>query len=176
MHTVSSAPGALSATFSFSSLEGLPTREITCLDSTTVQLRGFASSPGMLYEILARIQQSGPANSTAKCIVDATSGEALLTVRGSTEAWVSWVGGTEYSMETGNAASGYSFKGADPHASLVSLLASATKQSVKSAVAAHIADYQTAQGGFSLDLGQKFNPTKTTAELWQSYKTDIGNP
>lgn len=176
VHTVSSTPGALSATFSFSSLDGLPAREITCLDSTTVQLRGYAASPGMLYEILARIQQSGPVNSTAGCAVDAKSGEALLITKGSTEAWVSWVGGTEYSMETGNAASGYSFKGVDPHAGLVSLLASASKQRVGTALATHIADYRSALGGFSLNLGQKFDSTKTTAELWAAYKTDVGNP
>lgn len=130
----------------------------------------------MLYEILAKIQQSGPVNSSAGCAIDPASGDAVLVTKGSTEAWVSWVGGTEYSMETGNAANGYSFKGVDPHASLVTLLANAAKQNVGGALATHVADYHTALGGFSLNIGQKFDKTKPTDELWKAYKTDIGNP
>ncbi|CAE6531252.1 unnamed protein product [Rhizoctonia solani] len=176
VHTVASAAGAFSATFSFSSLNGLPTRNITCLDSSTIQLRGYAGSPGMLYEILGKIQQSGPANSTAECVVDAGSGDAVLVTKGSTEAWVNWVGGTEYSMETGNAASGYTFKGEDPHLELVTLLAKASAQSIPSALASHVADYHSALGSFSLNLGQKYDNTKTTAQLRAEYRTDVGNP
>ncbi|QRW25627.1 glycoside hydrolase family 95 protein [Rhizoctonia solani] len=172
----SSAPGAFSATFSFSSLDGLPTRNITCLDTSTIQLRGYAASPGMLYEILASIRHAGPAGSSAACVVDGKSGDAVLVTKGSTEAWVSWVGGTEYSMETGNAQSGYTFKGADPHGELVGLLANAEKESVGKGLANHIGDYRAALGGFSLDIGQKVEKTKTTAELRKEYKTDIGNP
>ncbi|CAE6459257.1 unnamed protein product [Rhizoctonia solani] len=130
----------------------------------------------MLYEILGSIQQSGPANSSAGCVVDAESGDAVLVTKGSTEAWVNWVGGTEYSIETGNAASGYTFKGADPHTGLAGLLGKAAKQSVPSALAAHIADYRTALGGFSLNIGQKVDSVKTTAQLRKEYKTDVGNP
>lgn len=79
-------------------------------------------------------------------------------------------------METGNAASGYSFKGPDPHAGLVALISNASKQPVAVALAAHIADYRVALGGFSLSLGQKTELVKTTAELYDEYKTDIGNP
>ncbi|ELU38068.1 glycoside hydrolase family 95 protein [Rhizoctonia solani AG-1 IA] len=176
VHTASSAPGAFSATFSFSSLDGLPTRNITCLDTSTIQLRGYAASPGMLYEILASIRHAGPAGSSAACVVDGKSGDAVLVTKGSTEAWVSWVGGTEYSMETGNAQSRYTFKGADPHGELVGLLANAEKESVGKGLANHIGDYRAALGGFSLDIGQKVEKTKTTAELRKEYKTDIGNP
>ncbi|CAE7084096.1 unnamed protein product [Rhizoctonia solani] len=176
VHTVSSTPGGFSATFSFSSLDGLPTRNITCLDSSTIQLRGYAASPGMLYEILGKIRQTGPANSSAGCAADAKSGGAVLVAKGSTEAWVDWVGGTEYSMETGNAASGYTFKGPDPHAGLVGLLAKAYGESAATGLARHIADYRSALGGFSLNIGQKFDGSKTTAQLRKEYKTDIGNP
>ena len=129
----------------------------------------------MLYEILGTIQQAGPSNSTGRCTVDANSGDAVLKVNVSTEAWVNWVGGTEYSMETGNAASGYTFKGADPHIGLVTLLMKATAQNMVTALATHIADYHSALGGFSLNIGQKFDNTKNTAELRKEYKTDIGN-
>jgi alpha-L-fucosidase 2 len=175
VHTAASVPGTLSATFYLSTLAGLPTPNITCLDGTTLQLRGYAS-PGMLYEILAKIQQSGPANGTAGCAMDTQTGASVLFTKGSTEAWVSWVGGTEYSMDAGNAAGGYTFKGADPHAELVGLLEKVATQSVGTALASHIADYQSALGGFSLDLGQKVDSVKTTEVLFEEYKTDIGNP
>ncbi|KAG9098204.1 hypothetical protein FRC06_006652, partial [Ceratobasidium sp. 370] len=176
VHTAATTPGAFSATFSLTPLPDLPSPNTTCLDGTTLQVRGYAASPGMLYEILAKVQQSGPANSTAGCTSDAKTGKALLFTRGSTEAWVSWVGGTEYSMETGNAASGYTFKGADPHAQLLGLVAKVAMQSVGTALAAHIADYQSALGGFSLNLGQKTDIVKTTDLIFKEYKTDVGNP
>ncbi|KAF8604840.1 hypothetical protein BDV93DRAFT_507380 [Ceratobasidium sp. AG-I] len=87
VHTVASTPGALSATFSFASLDGLPTPNITCLDSTTLQLRGYASSPGMVYEVLAKVQQSGPTNATAGCVADSKTKAALLVTQNATEAW-----------------------------------------------------------------------------------------
>ncbi|KAJ1300550.1 hypothetical protein OPQ81_002204 [Rhizoctonia solani] len=176
IHTVSSNPGGFTATFYFSSVFGLPDRNITCLDSDTIQLRGYAGSPGMLYEILAKLGHSGPSNSSAECTLDANSGDAVLSVRGSTEAWVSWVGGTEYSMEAGNSEKGYTFKGPDPHSGLVLLLARASSQSVVTALSTHIMDYRSALGGFSLNIGQKSDNSKTTAQLQKEYKADVGNP
>ncbi|KAG9100497.1 hypothetical protein FRC06_004096, partial [Ceratobasidium sp. 370] len=163
VHTAATTPGAFSATFSLTPLPDLPPPNTTCLDSTTLQVRGYAASPGMLYEILARVQQLGPANSTAGCTSDAKTGEALLFTRGSTEAWISWVGGTEYSMETGNAATS-------------GLVAKVATQSVETALAVHIADYRSALGGFSLNLGQKRDIVKTTDLIFKEYKTDVGNP
>ncbi|KAH7322255.1 glycoside hydrolase family 95 protein [Rhizoctonia solani] len=175
-HTASSAAGGLSATYSFSSLDGLPKRNITCLDDTTLQLRGYVGPPGMLYELLAKIQKSGPGGSTAKCTIDPTTGDAQLVANGTTETWVTWVGGTEYSMDAGNAAHNYSFKGPDPHDGLVSLLKKASSQRVNAALEAHATDYHKALGGFSLDIGQVFDGSKTTAELMDEYQTDTGNP
>ncbi|KAG8729889.1 hypothetical protein FRC11_007826 [Ceratobasidium sp. 423] len=175
VHTVTSAAGGYSAAYSFSSLDGLPERNITCLDNTTAQLRGYVGLPGMLYELLAKIQKSGP-RGTAKCTIDPTTGQAQLVANGTTEAWVTWVGGTDYSMDAGDAAHAYSFKGPDPHDGLVSLLAEAASQSVDSALQTHITDYHNALGGFSLNIGQEFDGTKTTAELVVEYKADEGNP
>ncbi|KAG8722629.1 hypothetical protein FRC11_002668, partial [Ceratobasidium sp. 423] len=36
--------------------------------------------------------------------------------------------------------------------------------------------YRSALGGFSLNIGQKFDNTKTTAQLRKEYKADVGNP
>ncbi|KAG9100496.1 hypothetical protein FRC06_004095 [Ceratobasidium sp. 370] len=176
VHTAVTTPGAFSATFSLIPDSQIPTPKMTCLDNATLQVRGYIGQPGMLYEILAKVQQSGPANSTAGCTVDDKTGQPLLFAKGSTEAWVSWVGGTEYSMETGNAASGYTFKGADPHAQLVDLIAKATSKSAAAALPEHIADYQSALGGFSLDLGQKVNTVDTTFDIIKAYRTDRGDP
>ncbi|CAE7142286.1 unnamed protein product [Rhizoctonia solani] len=176
VHTTSSTVGGYSATYSFSSLSGLPKRNITCLDNATVQLRGNVGPPGMLYELLARIQKSDPGGGTVKCTIDPVTGDAQLLANGTTEAWVTWVGGTEYSMDAGNAAHNYSFKGPDPHDGLVSLLTKASSQQANSALSTHIADYRKALGGFSLDIGQKFDGSKTTDELINEYRTDDGNP
>ncbi|KEP47282.1 glycoside hydrolase family 95 protein [Rhizoctonia solani 123E] len=111
VHTISSTKGGYSATYSFSSLDGLPKRNITCLDSTTARLRGYVGPPGMLYELLAKIHKSDAGGGSAKCVIDSTTGDAQLVANGTTEAWVTWVGGTEYSMDAGDAAHNYSFKG-----------------------------------------------------------------
>ncbi|CUA71437.1 hypothetical protein RSOLAG22IIIB_09547 [Rhizoctonia solani] len=95
------------------------------------------------------------------------SGGLLFTV---------WVGGTECSMDAGDAAHGYSFKGPDPHNNLVSLLNKASSQRVSTALQAHTTDYHKALGGFSLNIGQELDGTKTTAELMDEYKADEGNP
>lgn len=79
-------------------------------------------------------------------------------------------------METGNAASGYSFKGADPHLELVELIAIAGQQTLDDIARVHSADYRAAMGLFSLDLGQKVDGSRTTAQLKKEYRTDVGNP
>ncbi|CAE6505192.1 unnamed protein product, partial [Rhizoctonia solani] len=73
-------------------------------------------------------------------------------------------------------ASGYTFKGADPHEELVGLLGKASVEDVARALATHVADYRSALGGFSLNIGQKLDRAKTTAQLRKEYKTDVGNP
>ncbi|KAG9098203.1 hypothetical protein FRC06_006651 [Ceratobasidium sp. 370] len=176
VHTIATTPGAFSANFSFEGEGDVPVPTTTCLDNATLQVRGHIAQSGMLYEFLAKVQQSGPANSTAGCTSDDKTGKAQLFTKGSTEAWISWVGGTEYSMETGNAASGYTFKGADPHAQLLDLIVKASSQSASTALAVHIADYRTALGGFSLDIGQKTNTEKTIAQIQRDYNEGVGDP
>ncbi|QRW13118.1 glycoside hydrolase family 95 protein [Ceratobasidium sp. AG-Ba] len=151
VHTIASTPGAFSAIFSLSPVPGIPAPNITCLDSTTLQLRGYAGSPDK-------------------------SGGAVLYAKGSTEAWLSWVGDTDYSMDTGNVGSGYTFQGVDPHVKLTNLVASLDDQHTTVSLASHVADYQSALGGFSLNLGQKVDTMKTTDILFHEYKTDVGNP
>ncbi|TFK47366.1 glycoside hydrolase family 95 protein [Heliocybe sulcata] len=166
--TVTYAWSALSQT-------GLPAPNITCFDSSTLQVRGYVASPGMLYELLFRAQGAGPgANVTCTPSTGGATPNATLTVRGAQESWVTWVGGTEYSMDAGDEAHGLSFRGPDPHLSLVSLLSPST--SYQSALAEHIADYTSLISPFSLDLGQTPDLSTPTDQLRMAYQTDTGNP
>lgn len=155
----------------------LPTPNVTCLDSSTLRIRNVVSSPGMLYEILAHVEAPG---GIVSCTPITASGppNATLTVTGASEAWLTWVGDTDYSMEAGNAASDFSFQGTDPHNNLVTLLYSTAigSKSYTSILDEHIADYSSLVNKFSLSLGQTPDFKTPTDKLVSSYHTSIGNP
>jgi alpha-L-fucosidase 2 len=163
--------------------EGLPLPNITCLDGHTLRIRGFVAQPGMLYELLLRASSEGghvsctsaPVTSTAEPIGGPAT-NVTLNVRGARSVWLSWVGGTEYDMTKGNAASGYSFRGADPHAQLVHLLAALPK-SYTSERARHVRDAQSVLGKFALDLGHpsKADLATPTDQLLANYQVDTGH-
>ncbi|GBE84301.1 glycoside hydrolase family 95 protein [Sparassis crispa] len=104
----------LTYTFSVTAESGLPIPNVTCFDNDTLQATGQVSDPGMSYEILARVRTTG--NSTVSCSYIA--GNATLSVDNAHEAWITWVGDTDYSMYAGNTASNFSFRGTDPGPSL----------------------------------------------------------
>ncbi|KAJ7040795.1 glycoside hydrolase family 95 protein [Mycena alexandri] len=171
-------------TFAFSSSleDGLLTPNITCLDASTLRVRGTAGAPGMLYEILGRVRTTGGhVSCTALPPVpsNSTTTNATLSVSGpASAAWISWTGGTEYSQDAGDAAHGFSFKGPDPHAAVLALLAGAPTTSAYSALLSqHTTDFNGALGKFSLNLGQNVQTSETpTDALINSYETDTGNP
>ena len=105
-----------------------------------------------------------------------TSGDAIITVTNATSAWVTWVGGTNYDMNAGDAAHDFSFRGPDPHSSLVTLLTAATSQPYESLLSAHQHDYKLTLNAFSLDLGQVPDITSPTDVLKANYKVDTGDP
>ncbi|KAI0055966.1 hypothetical protein BV25DRAFT_1921377 [Artomyces pyxidatus] len=179
-HINSSAPSLPTLTYTFSQQAevGLPTASITCLDDSTLQVRGFAGTPGMAYEILGRVQ-SAP-ESEVHCTGGAAN--ATVTVSGAREAWIAWVGGTEYDMSAGDAAHAFSFRGANPHGALLALLGAAapggsasTSAAFEAILAQHVADYASAVGAFSLNLGQTPDLSMPTDRLWDSYEVDVGN-
>ncbi|THU90400.1 glycoside hydrolase family 95 protein [Dendrothele bispora CBS 962.96] len=172
-------------TFAFSSAlqPDLPTPDITCMDKDTLQVRGLAGTPGMLYEMLGKAF-STEGNITCDSIASPNATNATLTISGATDAWFTWVGDTDYSMDAGNAASGFSFKGADPHESLVQLIqvqnsSSSTNTSSPSyddILNEHVQDYhETLTDVFSLSLGQTPQLDKPTNELKAAYQVDSGN-
>ncbi|GAW06942.1 glycoside hydrolase family 95 protein [Lentinula edodes] len=151
---------------------GLPTPNITCLDSSTLQIRGLAGEPGMLYEILGQVHST---SGSVSCI-SLSPTNSTVTVGGAVETWISWVGGTEYSMDAGNAENNFSFKGVDPHAALTSLLSSATTSSYSDTLTTHIADINsTLYGQFSLSLGQTPQLDLPTDQIRAAYQVDEGN-
>ncbi|KAJ7439708.1 hypothetical protein B0H11DRAFT_2355108 [Mycena galericulata] len=70
----------LSFAFSSSLEDGLPTPNITCLDSSTLRVRGCAGVPGMLYEMLGRVRATGG-------IISCAAASALLSGPPSTMAY-----------------------------------------------------------------------------------------
>ncbi|KAI0646085.1 glycoside hydrolase family 95 protein [Trametes meyenii] len=170
---------ALTYAYSIAAESGIPTPVVSCFDNSTLSISGTASDPGMAFEILARVTAlSGTGSSaTVACSPSSSGGNATLAVSGAREAWVTWVGGTDYDMDAGNVAHGFSFRGADPHDALVGLLSPATSSSTTydALRAAHVADHASVLSAFSLDLGQKPDLETPTDVLKAQYRTDTGN-
>ncbi|KAI0313168.1 glycoside hydrolase family 95 protein [Amylostereum chailletii] len=177
--TASTLP-SISYAFSSSLESGLPASNVTCLDNSTLQLRGQPADPGIVYEILGRVQTVGP--SQVSCtVVPGSSGtsNATLTVTGASEAWFVWAGDTEYDMDAGDASNNFSFKGADPHNTVLASVNTAAPLNATSAFSflldQHLTDYTAALGDFSLSLGQTPDLDTPTDQLWDAYATDVGN-
>jgi len=166
----------LTYAFSVGAETGLPTPNVTCFDDSTLSIRGYVSNPGMLYEVLARAE--APGGATTCSAVPGSSPNATLSVYGASEAWITWVGDTNYDMTAGNTAVNHSFQGPDPHNNLISLLASANLKSTDYdyILAEHIADYQSIMGPFSLSLGQIPDFSTPTDQIVASYQANVGNP
>ena len=166
----------LTYAFSVGAETGLPIPNVTCFDNSTLSIRGYVSDPGMLYEILAQVEAPGGA-AACSAVPGSSPPNATLSINGTSEAWITWVGDTNYDMAAGNAAFNYSFQGPDPHNNVVNLLASANLKSTDydSILAEHIADYQSIMGPFSLSLGQIPDFSTPTDQILALYQTNIGN-
>jgi len=155
---------------------------ITCFDNSTLQVRGLVANPGMLYEFLGRAQAinpNGPVSISCKPARSSTKGmaNATLTISGASESWFTWVGGTEYDQDAGDQPHDFSFRGQDPHASLQSLITSATSPSLSyaSILSVHTNDFAAVVSPFALSLGQSPDLSNSTDRLVAAYKTGIGN-
>ncbi|KAI0746485.1 Six-hairpin glycosidase-like protein [Daedaleopsis nitida] len=171
----SSGLPALTYAYTVAAESGIPTPIVSCLDSSTLMITGTASDPGMAFEILARARASPGA--TIAC-TPVGSGNATLSLDGASAVWLTWVGGTDFDQDAGDEAHGFSFKGADPHDSLVKLLDAATLETSAAydeAFAAHVADYSSLMTRFHLDIGQEPDFESPTDALKEAYQTDTGN-
>ncbi|RPD79389.1 hypothetical protein L226DRAFT_531196 [Lentinus tigrinus ALCF2SS1-7] len=173
-----SALPALTYAYSIAAESGIPTPTVSCLDNSTLQITGTASSPGMTFEILARVSAGASGGSSPSIACGPTgTGNATISVSGASAAWLTWVGGTNFDQDAGDAAHNFSFQGADPHDNLVKLIDAATSSSLAydEIVSAHIADYSGLMTKFHLDIGQKPDLDTPTDQLKNAYETDTGN-
>ncbi|KAI0916115.1 hypothetical protein AcW1_010031 [Taiwanofungus camphoratus] len=163
----------LTYAFSVSAEYPLPAPNVTCLDNYTLSLSGLVSVPGMAYEIVARVR--GSPNATIYCTPSGNN--ATVSVENTSEAWITWVGGTNYDMDAGDATHGFSFSGTDPHALLITLLStSTTSDGYLTLLSDHISDYAALMSPFSLSLGQTADLSTPTDKLKAAYQTNVGNP
>ncbi|PFH51636.1 glycoside hydrolase family 95 protein [Amanita thiersii Skay4041] len=183
--TNTSLPG-LSYAFSSTTEIGLPAPNITCVGSDTLSVRGHVTTPtsGMLYELLFRIVVPWSTDSHAiQCIQYpvpfGSPPNATVQVKGNgaREAWITWVGNTDYSIEAGDEAHQFSFRGNDPHEGLVTLLSSSSsKPTFQTVLEEHISSYRALlHDPFTLDLGQKPDLSVPTNKLLSQYRIDEGN-
>ncbi|KAF5354030.1 hypothetical protein D9756_007184 [Leucocoprinus leucothites] len=181
INVTSSTPSVILPTLSYafsSALQyGLPTPNITCMSANTLQVRGFVGAPSMLYELLAHVTAPGGNVSCIQFPVPSNSPpNATLEVTGSArEAWLTWVGDTNYNLDAGTAKSDFSYHGPDPHDKLVSLLAKPTSSDVSfsSILEEHVDDYEAITTiPFSLDLGQTPELDIPTDVLISQYQID----
>ncbi|KAF9493689.1 hypothetical protein BDN71DRAFT_1449921 [Pleurotus eryngii] len=165
-------------TYAFSPLslvaDGLPAPSVTCLDSSMLQLTGLVAAPGMAYEILAKVGTvDGSVTCTPAAGTEGSKLNATITVINSTESWITWVGGTNFDVDAGDEAHSFSFKGPDPHSSLVQLLSAASKPA-SALFKAHLDDLgATFSQSFSLTLGQgpsRSDLAQPTSDLIDGYQ------
>ena len=127
--------------------------------------------------------------SSVTCTIGSDGQSAAITVINSTDSWVAWAGGTNYDIDAGDAAHGFSFRGPDPDIYVQEIMRAVappgSQTSSNSKYTAlfeeHLLDFKEimAIGSFNLDLGQKPDLTKTTASLMEAYRStspDVGNP
>lgn len=162
--------------------KGLPIPNITCLDNSTLSVRGLVSNPGMLYEILGRgkaVNLNGDVSMSCNPVPSANKDmkNATLTITGALETLFTWVGGTNYDINAGDRTHGFSFHGPDPHVELLSLLASATSPNLTyaSIFSAHTSDFTSVMSPFALSLGQSPNLNTPTNQLVATYKAGVGD-
>lgn len=157
-----------------------PTPDVSCLDERTLRVQGVVNEPGMAYEFLIRGNAIGD-NATVSCTQltsSSSSPNATLTIKGATESWVLWTGDTDYDMNAGDEAHGFSFKRSDgvPHSDLVAVLNASSSSSFAPFLSGHVEAYKAHLGPFSLSLSQTPDLTRTTDDLISSYERDTGNP
>ncbi|KAJ3542228.1 hypothetical protein NM688_g5996 [Phlebia brevispora] len=176
-------------TYAFSSAleSGLPPPVISCLDGSTLLIQGNVSNPGMAYELMARVNAAGP-SSTVNISCTSLPGvpgvtNATVSVTGAQQAWITWVGDTDYDMDAGDVLHSFSFRKAEGISSsqLLARLDAAAPKTATSSVydplfSDHVASYTDLLGGFTLSLGQTPNLAAPTDELKAAYQTDVGDP
>ncbi|KAF8191307.1 glycoside hydrolase family 95 protein [Pholiota molesta] len=158
--------------FSIAQESGLPAPNITCVAQNTLLVEGFVSPAAQFQCIQQPVASGSPPNGTIH--LPSSSAASAGQVH---DAWIAWVGDTEYDMDAGDAAHNFSFRGTDPVAKLQQLPASTSPGTVLADYAAllaqHTADVQgVLSASFALDLGQTPDLTQPTDVLKGKYEVD----
>ncbi|EEY16400.1 alpha-L-fucosidase [Verticillium alfalfae VaMs.102] len=127
---------------------------------------------GMKYESIARITgRPGCTKPATECSDD---GSLSVTVPDGQKTLTIVIGAeTNFDQSKGNAESGYSFRGVDPHEYVEQVTNNAATQGRRTLLEGHLEDYQTLQGAFTFDLPDPNNSAqKETAALIQEYDSD----
>ncbi|KAF8631453.1 hypothetical protein AX15_002391 [Amanita polypyramis BW_CC] len=176
----------LSYSFSAAPETGLPAPSVTCLGSDTLSVRGTVSltPTSMVYELLFRVfVPPGVSAPAVQCIsLPVRSGSAPnatihVTGGATSQAWVTWLGATDYSIDAGDYAHNFTFKGDDPHAGLLGTIPSATSSLYQSSLDDHLSSYNALLNEpFSISLGQIPKLDVPTDVLRARYQIDVGDP
>ncbi|KAF9479521.1 glycoside hydrolase family 95 protein [Pholiota conissans] len=171
----------LTYAFSIALESGLPAPNITCQSKNTLLVRGFVSTspPGMAYALLFRAFSTSP-SAQFQCIQqpvpsgfppNATIHLPVTAGAQVHDAWIAWVGDTEYDMNAGDAAHNFTFRGTDPVVKLQQLPSSPLSD-YSTLLAQHTSDLKSVLSSFALDLGQTPDLTKSTDVLKAAYTVD----
>ncbi|KAF3032418.1 hypothetical protein E8E12_000187 [Didymella heteroderae] len=184
--------------YAFQSSKGLPAlkvrldnelvdrelQNITCFDGQTyghdaahVRLRGVTQlgpPEGMRYDSIARIVSDSRVETT--CSKGTLS---ILPSNGTTSVAIVVGAGTDYDSWKGTAEFGYSFRGEDPGPTVEATTQAAATKTFDALVKAHIEDFRSLTGRFSLLLPDPLNSADApTSELIARYNSNdiAGDP
>ena len=159
-------------------------QDVTCFDGQSygngtahVRLRGVTQlgpPEGMRYNSIARIVSGSRVQTTC------SNGTLNITPSNGTTSVAIVVGaGTNYDARKGTAEFGYSFKGEDPGPAVEANTQDAAAKTLDALNKAHIEDFASLTGRFSLSLPDPLNSANTpTAELIERYNSNdtAGDP
>ncbi|PPR00630.1 hypothetical protein CVT24_005476 [Panaeolus cyanescens] len=161
--------------------DGLPAPNVTCHSKDTLLVSGYA--PGgpaaMSYALFIRGYTSST-QSTFQCsVIPVPNGAPFnatlnLASGGASEAWVAWTGDTNYDMNAGDPAHGFSFKSTDsPITKLLNAGVPSSLSNYQTLFTEHVNDVKaTLSGPFSLNIGQKPDLSNPTNVLKDKYTVD----
>lgn len=159
-------------------------QDVTCLDGRSygnetahVRLRGVTQlgpPEGMRYDSIARIVSGSQVETSC------TNGTLSIRPSKRTTSVAIVVGaGTNYDAKKGTAEFGYSFKGEDPGPAVEATTQAAAAKSLSTLKKAHIKDFTSLTGRFSLSLPDSLDSAGTpTSELLTRYDSNVtaGDP
>ena len=151
-----------------------PAGSLSCSGNTLV-FRGLSYPDlGMTYD--ARAQLVIP-NHQGTNFCDSSTGKLVIPSSTATSLQLLIAADTSFDDTKGNAANSFSFRGVDPAAKVSSTVSAAAKKSFSSLLSAHVDDFTSYSGRFTLNLPDTMGSSnKETSALISGYSVDNGDP